>query len=491
MKPTVLAFIIATGFGSAQAHSAPEANAGFASTPLQACHSDLRFLNQLVGWQGEWPRQWLAIVARKPESIGDEIEYWSQASASLDTTIAHLQSSIKSNETAPKIIVERILPQVASLSAELESETSSYTFRQSDHPNALHWNDLLRTDIAPSIKRYESFLHDTYLKAAKTNPGLSEVKDGRACFESAVVWWTGLSLSTEEIEAIGWKSLEETKSQLRALHPNKNIETILADLRQFSDENNTSGEQLISISESALARAQQKLSSYFSNSINQKIVVEPLAKHLHDSFPAGRYMGATDTETAKYLINPSRPNERRLMAEVITFHEGLPGHHLWASYPRDGIGGEYSSGVSGLLEGWAIYSEYLAAEMNLYSSELDLKGMHAKHLWAASRLIIEPGLHLKGWSREKAIRFMRDNTALSDAEIELEVDRYIAMPAQSLTYILGSDLLRTERSRAEHLMSERFDIKEFHDIVLKKGPRPLEIVKNDIREWASNSNSDD
>jgi uncharacterized protein (DUF885 family) len=168
------------------------------------------------------------------------------------------------------------------------------------------------------------------------------------------------------------------------------------------------------------------------------------------------------------------------MAEVIAFHEGIPGHLHWSSNHKK----EPSSGYnSGILEGWALYSEYLADEMDLYSTTYDLQGMITKHLWAASRLIVEPGLHLLGWSRENAIHFMIENTVMSRTEIEIEVDRYIAMPGQSLSYILGADLILSERKRARDILGNVFDISEFHDVILESGVRPLPQVRKDIRAW--------
>lgn len=168
------------------------------------------------------------------------------------------------------------------------------------------------------------------------------------------------------------------------------------------------------------------------------------------------------------------------MAEVLAFHEGVPGHYLWDTYPRKVAEQGYNSG---LLEGWAIYAEFLADDLNLYSSTFDRQGMMAKHLWAASRLIVEPGLHLKGWSRDTAVKFMLDNTFLSKHEAEIEVDRYIAMPGQSLGYILGANLILSERARAKSVLGEAFELAQFHDVILHKGVRPLPQVRNDIRNW--------
>jgi uncharacterized protein (DUF885 family) len=168
------------------------------------------------------------------------------------------------------------------------------------------------------------------------------------------------------------------------------------------------------------------------------------------------------------------------MAEVIAFHETIPGHHA-----PHALGYSYGSPNSGYLEGWAIYAEYLADEMGLYGSDLDRTGMMLKHLWAASRLVIEPGLHVRGWIREQAVAFMRAHTALGEADIAIEVDRSIAGPGQPASYMLGYARFRAARDHAQAVLGPAFDLREFHEVVLGKGGRPLEEVQADVAAWAA------
>jgi len=259
------------------------------------------------------------------------------------------------------------------------------------------------------------------------------------------------------------------------------FDDIMARLRKNQAEDTTTADALIAISQAALDRAEEQTLSVFAQKAGGDITVNEMPAHMQASFPAGFYQRPEGDAPAAYVINPSRPGERRLMAEVIAFHEGAPGHHLFFAYPRDTAFSGYNAG---LLEGWAIYAEYLADEMGLYSSNFDRQGMIAKHLWAASRLVVEPGLHLHGWSREDAINFMLENTLLSRTEIEIEVDRYIAMPGQSLSYMLGADFLLTAREAARVAMGDAFDVRSFHDVVLAPGVRPLPDVGADIERWA-------
>ncbi|WP_086930259.1 DUF885 domain-containing protein [Agarilytica rhodophyticola] len=463
------------------------ANSGYAAKPLENCNSDLRYLNQVLGWQGGWPSQWQAVVAGGPDNAQEQIKHWHSASQAIISLVDQLRLGIEMKQTAPRAVVLRVQQQVADLTAELLSPNSKYIFKSKAHPNAAAWNALVRKKIALAVAQFDAFLVNEYLPAVKELPGLLLTKDGSQCFLNAVRWWTSLRLTQEEIEKIGWRYINETRAELlKTGKDGEDLNTILSRLRGALKNNKTTVDELIRISENALDRSYEKTHLAFSNQISEKIVVTKLPQHLQAAFPAGRYRSRQQGDSsASYIINPSRPNERRIMAEVIAFHEGIPGHHLWATFPRDTPSPRYDSGLTGLVEGWAIYAEYLADEMKLYSSSFDRQGMMAKHLWAASRLIVEPGLHLRGWSREKAINFMLENTVMSRTEIEIEVDRYIAMPGQSLSYILGADLILTERKRAQEIMGSAFDIKAFHEVVLKAGARPLSIVQNDIRAWVS------
>ncbi len=457
------------------------ADSGFAAQALKNCKTDLRFLNQVIGWQVKWPRQWQSTIVAGPDTASEAITTWSQVPVALTLAIETLRLGITSEETAPRAVVIRVHQQVRDLLSDLTMANSKYTFNNFEHRKAAQWNALIRESIAPAVSMFEKFIHNEYLPVTGETPGLSQLKGGSKCFSDAVIWWTTLNPSMNEIEEIGRRFLKESRAQLLATgKKGETIKNILTVLRTKTEDNHTTAKELIAISEMALVRAHDKTSLSFSKRTAKEIVVHEMPKYMQASAPAGYYGRAQGNMPARYIINPSRPNERRLMAEVIAFHEGMPGHHLWSTYPRKNPSTGYNSGI---LEGWALYSEYLADEMDLYSSTYDRQGMITKHLWAASRLIVEPGLHLRGWSREDAIRFMMENTVMSRTEVEIEVDRYIVMPGQSLSYILGADLILSERNNARKIMGSLFDISDFHDVILGPGVRTLPQVREDIRAW--------
>lgn len=240
--------------------------------------------------------------------------------------------------------------------------------------------------------------------------------------------------------------------------------------------------KLSEVSTAAIARAAASAPLMFSRTADAPLIVRPVPKQLEQSFTAAAYLGSHGPDDpAVFLINLSRPRDRRLTAEAIAFHEGLPGHHASAAmgYPDTRVGN------AGYLEGWAVYAEQLADEYNLYSSALDRTGMLLRRLSAASRLVVEPGVHVRGWTREQAIRFMHERTALPEADIEVELDRLIAGPGQPSSYALGYDRMIGARRTAENELGPEFDIREFHHIVLSKGGRSLDEVTRDVQLWVA------
>jgi uncharacterized protein (DUF885 family) len=455
-----------------------EAGAGLGGAGIEGCRTDLVYLNQLFGWQAGWQRQWAALRGAPDDALRAAIATWRTAPAALRADEAGLARTAQGGPgAAPRVIVERVLVQVDDLARTLRQAPPPL---RTDADPALRreWGALFADEIAPAIEHYRDFLRETYLPAASPGAGLSGVPDGPRCFRQAVRYFTTVDRPPEEIERLGLRLLGETEADLRRLYRTRDLPRLLARLRATQEDGFTP-ERLIAVSTAAIARAEAAMPRMFSRAVRHPVIVEALPRALEASAAAGFYRPAGGERAAAYVINLSRPQDRRLMAEVIALHETLPGHHTQAAleFPV----GDFNSGFA---EGWALYSEYLADEFGLYSGRLDRAGMMAKHLWAASRLVVEPGLHLHGWSSDRAVRFMREHTALTDAEIAVEVDRYIATPGQSLSYMLGYDTIARARAYAARRLGRRFDLRRFHDVVIGRGSRALDRVYADVVAWA-------
>jgi uncharacterized protein (DUF885 family) len=452
-----------------------EAGAGLGAAGIEGCRTDLRYLNQLFGWQAGWQRQWAALQGASDDDIRAALATWRTAPAALRADEAGLVPG--GAGAAPRVVVERVLIQTDDLARALRQNAPPL---RADADPALRrqWQALFADEIAPAVEHYRDFLRDRYLPAASPGAGLSGTPDGPRCFRQAVRYFTSVDRPPEEIERLGMRLLAETEAELRRLYRTRDVPRLLSRLRATREPGFTP-ERLIALSRAAIARAEAAMPRIFSRPLRHPVTVEALPGALETSAAAGFYRPAGGGRPAAYVINLSRPQDRRLMAEVIAFHETLPGHHVQASLELPA--GDFNSGFA---EGWALYSEYVADELGLYSGRLDRAGMMAKHLWAASRLVVEPGLHLHGWSRDRAVRFMRDHTALTDAEIAVEVDRYIATPGQSLSYMLGYDTIARARRYATRRLGRRFDLRRFHDVVIGRGSRALDRVYADVVRWA-------
>jgi uncharacterized protein (DUF885 family) len=473
--------LFSLALGSAPAAAEPvEAGAGFGGAGLAGCHTDLLYLNQLFGWQMGWQRAWQALATAPDGAIRDAIAHWRTAPAALQRDEAGLAVALREPaRAAPRVIVERVLAEVDDLARTLGAGAPPLR-AGADPALRREWEALFASQIAPAVADYRDFLRGTYLPIAAPSAGLSGTSDGPRCFRQAVHYYTSLDRPPQEIEATGLRLLRETESELAHLYgiDAAHLPGLLARLRATHEAGFTA-DRLVAVSRAAIARATAAMPRMFIGHVARPVVVENLPAAMEASASAGFYRPAQGGRPAAYVINRSRPQDRRLMAEVIAFHETLPGHHTQAAL--DLPEGDFNSGFA---EGWALYSEYVADEMHLYSSRLDRAGMMAKHLWAASRLVVEPGLHLHGWTRAQAVAFMRAHTALTDPEIAVEIDRYIATPGQSLSYMLGYDRIAAARHYAERRLGRRFDLRRFHSAVIGRGSRPLDRVYADVVRWA-------
>ena len=474
-------FLLLSGavFGQEQ----PQAGGGFLAQSF-SCETDLRLLNQISGWQTTWPAQWAALRAGDETSYLEAAAFWAGAGEVLEADIEALRTGLASGRATPRVVAIRVMAQLDGLIDEAVITPPGRSDAQTPSAGEQAWLDTFERDVLPALENYRSFLAETYLPAAPESPGLSRLPDGEACYMAAARFWTSLEVSEPELTQTGERLLAEFKTQLSDLAdvPEAEIPGYVQTLREPAEAEGVTGEELVAISEAAIARAEAALPQIVDETRVGPVVVEPMNEAMERSFPAGFYRPGGPDRPGAYVINRSRPEDRRLMAEVIAFHETVPGHHLEGEVVRQADGlGEFNSGF---VEGWALYSEFLAEELGLFSSDFDEIGSVAKHLWASSRLVIEPGLHLHGWSRDQAVEFLVEHSPLSLAEAELEVDRYIAMPGQSLSYMLGAEVIRELRRDAEARLGARFRLQDFHRIVLRTR-RSLSVVQDDVEAWVS------
>ena len=216
--------------------------------------------------------------------------------------------------------------------------------------------------------------------------------------------------------------------------------------------------------------------------------VEAVPKSIAPKYTTGRYISPTrDNQPGYYWVNTYALNKRPLYAlTALTLHEAVPGHHLQISLARemdDLPEVRRYTYISAFGEGWGLYSEFLGKEVGMYEGHYDEFGRLSYEMWRACRLVVDTGMHMKGWPRQKAIDYMLENTALSEHNVTTEIDRYISWPAQALSYKIGEITIKSLRKKAERALGEKFDIRQFHYAVLKHGSVPLSILEENIQNF--------
>ncbi|AIJ22646.1 DUF885 domain-containing protein [Amycolatopsis methanolica] len=342
------------------------------------------------------------------------------------------------------------------------------------------YRDALATDIAPHGRPPEK-------------PGVCWLPDGERIYASLARTHTTTDRTPDELHETGLRIIGELAAEYREIGSRVfgtgDLAEIFRRLRTDPELRWRSAEELLDTARSAISRAEEAAPRWFGRIPPHKWVVEPVPAAEAPGGPAAFYLqpSVDGSRPGIYFANTHEVTERfRHAAEVTAFHEAIPGHHFQLStaltltdLPLLRRIGDFNA----YAEGWSLYSERLAAEMGLYSDDVALLGMLTMDSMRAGRLVVDTGLHAKGWSRQQAVDYLREHTPMPQVEIESEVDRYIAYPGQALSYMVGRLEIQRVRARAEQALGERFDIRAFHDLVLGGGALPLSVLEAVVDEW--------
>jgi uncharacterized protein (DUF885 family) len=349
--------------------------------------------------------------------------------------------------------------------------------------------------IRPAFARYRAFLADELGPLARRDdrPGLSHLPGGEEAYARLVRSHTTLPLTPGEIHRIGLDETERIDAEFRALGDRllgtEDLGTILARLRSDPALHFASSAEVFAVADASLARANAAIPDWFGRLPRTPCVVVEMGAHeaKYSTIAYYRQPAADGSRPGSYYINTTAPETRpRYEAETLAFHEAVPGHHLQIAIAQELEGlpaFRRLTGPTAFVEGWGLYSERLSAEMGLLSGDMDRFGIASFDAWRACRLVVDTGLHAFGWSRDRAIAFMVEHTALAENNIANEVDRYLAMPGQELAYKLGQLEILRLREDARAALGAGFDIRAFHDVVLGQGAVGLVTLRSVVEAW--------
>ncbi len=411
-----------------------------------------------------------------------------QAPRYFDDQIANMKAGLARGFTPPKVTLEGRDKSVAAV-ADATSPKSTVFYKPFDtFPPGFdtafaaqlraEGQSAIAEAVIPAHKTLLAFLHTTYIPGAREGIDAYSLPDGPAYYQSKIAEFTTLSLTPEQIHAIGLAEIAKIQTEMQAVMTELKFSGDMADFLRFL---RTDPQFYAKTPQALLDRAawtaktfDGKAKDWFGRLPRSRFAIVPVPDDIAPFYTSGR--GGPGV----YLVNtydlPSRP---LYSLTALTLHESAPGHAFQMPLAEEAKGQpefRRKSYISAYGEGWALYCERLGEEMGMYLTPYERFGMLSYQAWRAARLVVDTGLHAKGWSRDKARAYLAENTALSDHEVGTEIDRYISWPGQSLSYYLGQMAIMNARAKAAAALGAKFDIRAFHDTVLQLGSVPLPVV---------------
>ncbi len=353
----------------------------------------------------------------------------------------------------------------------------------------------IENSVIPQFKRIKTFFEDEYLPKTRTSIGVSETPGGEEYYQNRINFYTtSTHYSAEDIHQIGLKEVARIKAEMRKIIKEVkfkgNFSAFLKFLRTDEQFYAKTPKELLMFARDIAKRADEQLPRFFKTLPRKPYGVAPVPDAIAPKYTGGRYVGTSKNSTnpGYYWVNTYDLRSRTLYTiPSLTVHEAVPGHHLQGALNNE-LGDSIPQFrrnlyLSAYGEGWGLYSEFLAEEMGMYTTPYEHFGKFTYEMWRACRLVVDTGIHAKGWTRDEVVDFMSANTALSIHEINTETDRYISWPGQALSYKIGEIKIRELREKAETQLQTKFDIRAFHEIVLEQGTVTLAILETRINNY--------
>jgi uncharacterized protein (DUF885 family) len=355
--------------------------------------------------------------------------------------------------------------------------------------------EAIDNNVTPQFIRIKDFFESDYLPKTRTTLGASNMPNGDNYYQNRINFYTTSNKYTaDDIHQIGLKEVERIKSEMIKIISDLNFKGSFAEFLYFlrTDEQfyAESPEQLLMIARDMAKRADAQLPRFFKTLPRKPYGVAPVPDAIAPKYTGGRYIPAeaNSTNPGYYWVNTyDLPSRTLYTLPSLTVHEAVPGHHLQGSLNSE-LGDSIPQFrrnlyLSAYGEGWGLYSEFLADEMGMYTTPYEQFGKYTYEMWRACRLVVDTGIHAKGWTRKQVVEYLSLNTALSIHEINTETDRYISWPGQALSYKIGELKIRELRKKAEVELGSKFDIREFHEVILEQGTVTLAIMENRVNNY--------
>lgn len=453
-------------------------------------------INQQNGIHSELADLPLAVPFDSLKHYEDYIARLHQVPRVLAQTTEVLRAGMKDNLMPVRFLLEKIPNQCQGIMDAdpflLPTEKYPSTISPGDQKRLTQQiTDAIHNDVFPAYKSFATFVATEYAPHGRATLAITSLPDGQRRYENDIYGRTTTHMTPEEIHQLGLREVERIEGEMTALAKKAGF----ADLAAFraSVKTNpkyipTSADQILDDFRRYIAQMEPKLPQLFTLLPKSPVTVEAIppfdggaATHYVTGTPDGRRPGRVVVATSNFA-------DRSLIDdEAIAYHEGIPGHHMQLSIQQQLTSlpkfRQHGLGFNAYTEGWALYAEQLGKEVGFYQDPVSDYGRLSSELFRAVRLVVDTGIHSKGWSREQVVEYMRKSGAVDEPTIQTETDRYISWPAQALSYKLGQLKIRELREHAHKELGAKFDIRTFHDEVLNGGTLPLDMLEGRINSW--------
>ena len=420
----------------------------------------------------------------------------------IDQTIDLAEAGRKSGMTAPRILMQRIPDQIAVQVVEFVADSPFFkpfaslpeTMAASDRERLrAAATEVIEETVLPAYRKLDRYFNETYLPAARESIGLSELPNGSAWYELRARSYTTTRLTPDEIHRIGLDEVKRIRGEMMDIIKEVEFEGSFQDFLEhlrtdpqfYFDNPDDLYQEYLATSK----RIDPELVKLFGKLPRMPYGVKPIPDAIAPDTTTAYYSrpAADGSRAGIYWVNLYKPEVRpKYEIEVLSVHEAMPGHHLQIALQQE-LGDlpmfRRYMGFTAFVEGWGLYSERLGYDLGLYQDPYSRFGQLTYDMWRAVRLVVDTGMHYKGWTRQQAIDFFKDNAAKTELDIINEIDRYIIWPGQALAYKIGQLKIRTIRARAEVALGNAFDVRAFHDELLGGGALPLDILERRMDAW--------
>ncbi len=462
----------------------------------RVCRMELWGVSSVNGWQGDYAALAEVQPVGTPELRAAAVARVTGLARRLDGEIENLKEGARLGYVATRENVERAAAELDRLLATpaVRWPQVGPAERDGDPSFRVALATGVERELAPAAERYRGYLRAVYVDRARRSPSLLALPDGERCYRASVRLHTTLDLDPAAVHATGLARLQALHAEMHPLAERlfgtTNVPALLRRLRDDPALRFASADEVVAVSRAALARAREAAPRWFGRAPAAPVELRLYPGFLRGSAPAERYSPdfAGGRLAGLYWVDALEPAAKpRPPVEANAFHETIPGHHAQIAIALERGGtraGQYLLNA-GFVEGWALYAERLADEMGLYSSDLYRLGFLANQTFRAARLVVDSGLNVFGWPRQRAIDYLVSNAGLTEDLAAAEVDRYVAWPGQATAYALGALEIAALRARAQEALGDRFDVRAFHDAVLEDGAVPLPVLREKLARWVA------